>query len=216
MADQAFGPRGAFLLGVGRAREAISALERARAAEPLAPAFAVFLSQAKAAGGDLTGALAEVDRGLKLQGLDAILQGMGFIIALTREDRAEIDKRLVAMTESNPVVQINRRLAPFIKAPAGAATEIRHLAAAASQPEKAVLAHWAAYYHEPELSLELLGEVAPNLAHPSALWQPLFRDARRLPAFKDLVRNLGLVEYWRIYGWSDFCHPLNGDDFACG
>jgi hypothetical protein len=39
---------------------------------------------------------------------------------------------------------------------------------------------------------------------------------RQLPGFKDLVRDLGLVDYWRTSGkWSDFCHPVGEDDFEC-
>lgn len=34
--------------------------------------------------------------------------------------------------------------------------------------------------------------------------------------FKEVVRGVGLVDYWRAYGWSDFCKPLaGGDDFEC-
>jgi hypothetical protein len=40
-------------------------------------------------------------------------------------------------------------------------------------------------------------------------------DMRKLPGFKDLVRDMGLVDYWRKYGWSDFCGPVGDDDFAC-
>jgi len=42
------------------------------------------------------------------------------------------------------------------------------------------------------------------------------RDVHKLPAFKEVVRGMGLVDYWRIYGWPDFCHPLGKEDFACG
>jgi TolB-like protein/DNA-binding winged helix-turn-helix (wHTH) protein len=216
MADQAWGPRGVFLLGVGRLRQAISALERARAEDPLAPAFAGFLSQAESGVGDLTAALAEVDRGLELEGLSTLLREMGLVIALTRNDRAEIDRRLRAMSEDDPGVRIHRGLSRFMDAPAGAAVEIRRLASGASRAEKGALAQWAAYYREPEFALELLATIAPAMGHPSALWQPLFKDVRKLPAFKDLVRELGLVEYWRAYGWSDFCHPSSGEDFVCG
>jgi hypothetical protein len=79
-----------------------------------------------------------------------------------------------------------------------------------------MLAQWAAYYHESKLSLGLLAEVAPHLSQPAMLWQPLFRDVRKLPAFKDLVRDLGFVDYWRVHGWSDSCHPLGKEDFTCG
>ena len=46
MANQTWGPRGVFLLAVGRVGEAIPALERARAEDPFAPAYAGFLSKA--------------------------------------------------------------------------------------------------------------------------------------------------------------------------
>jgi len=36
-----------------------------------------------------------------------------------------------------------------------------------------------------------------------------------LPEFKQLVRNEGLVDYWRVYGWPDLCRPLGDDDFQC-
>jgi TolB-like protein/DNA-binding winged helix-turn-helix (wHTH) protein len=216
MANQAWGPRGVFLLSVGRVREAIDALERARAHEPMAPALAGFFSEAELAAGDLTAATAEIDRGLKLEGLDGWLVGMGVTVALTRGDRAEIEKRLASMVDGLPGVPLNRRVSQFLDAPAGVEAEIRKLASQATDSEKALLARWAAYYRKPELALELLTEAVPNLSLPSVLWQPLMSDVRRLPGFKDLVRRLGLVDYWRAHGWSDFCHPLDREDFACG
>jgi hypothetical protein len=43
-----------------------------------------------------------------------------------------------------------------------------------------------------------------------------FRDVRRLPAFKDLLRDLGLVDYWRqTSNWGYFCRPLGDRDFEC-
>jgi TolB-like protein/DNA-binding winged helix-turn-helix (wHTH) protein len=215
MANQAWGPCGVFLLGVGRVREAIPALERARAEEPLAPAFASFLSEAELANGDSAAALAEVDRGLALEGLDRSLHATGFSIALTQRDRREIERQLAALPGGAADLRVTRRMAQFMDRRAGAEDEIRRLARTASHAERAALAEWAAYYDEPALSLELLATVAPNLAHPAMLWQPLLRDVRTLPAFRELVRDLGFVDYWRQYGWSDFCHPLRDDDFTC-
>jgi tetratricopeptide (TPR) repeat protein len=215
MANQAWGSRGVFLLSVGRVREAIDALERARAQEPLAPAFAGFLSEAELAAGDLTAARAEIDRGLQLEGYRAWLVRLGFVVALTKDDRTEIEKQLVLMADGIPGVPLNRSLSLFLDAPAGAEAEIRKLASEATGSEKAALALWAAHYRKPDLSLELLAQAVPNLNEPSVLWQPLMSDVRRLPGFKDLVRRLGLVDYWRAHGWSDFCHPVQREDFAC-
>jgi hypothetical protein len=34
-------------------------------------------------------------------------------------------------------------------------------------------------------------------------------------AFKTLMRNMGLVDYWRAKGWPQSCHPNTGHDFEC-
>ena len=47
-------------------------------------------------------------------------------------------------------------------------------------------------------------------------WRPIFRDMRKLPGFKDLMRDIGIVDYWRTTGhWGDFCRPVGEDDFEC-
>lgn len=212
--NQGWGPRGAFLLGVGRVREAIPALERARAEEPLAPAFAGFLGEASLANGDPAGALLEVDRGLTLEGLDDSLRWMALVIALTQNDRREIDKRLAALAGANALSRIQGPMTALLDAPAGAEAQIRRLAATAGPGEKGLLVVWAAYFRAPELGLELLDEAAPHLGHPGLLWHPLLKDMRKRAAFNEIVRNLGLVDYWRAYGWADFCRPVQ-DDFLC-
>jgi hypothetical protein len=141
---------------------------------------------------------------------------MGLAIALSNRERAEIEKWVGSMPEDEPGAHLHRRLARFIDAPTGAPAEIRSLAATAtSAADKALLAQWAAYYQEPELALELLADATPHLFLPSMLWEPLMKDVRGLPAFKQVVRQLGLVDYWRRYGWSDFCQPLSESDFVC-
>jgi hypothetical protein len=38
---------------------------------------------------------------------------------------------------------------------------------------------------------------------------------RKLPRFKEFVRQSGLVDYWREYGWPDMCRRLGENDFEC-
>jgi adenylate cyclase len=46
------------------------------------------------------------------------------------------------------------------------------------------------------------------------LWWPSLRRARQTPAFKQLIRDLGVYDYWRQSGqWGDFARPVGEDDF---
>ena len=78
------------------------------------------------------------------------------------------------------------------------------------------MAQIAGYLGDPELALDIARrETDRNLQLIFFFWRPVLADMRRLDGFKDLVRDIGLVEYWRAYEWPDFCRPLGEDDFTC-
>jgi TolB-like protein/DNA-binding winged helix-turn-helix (wHTH) protein/Flp pilus assembly protein TadD len=208
MSAESAGPRGALLLAAGRIRDAIPALESARAHDPLAPGYASFLSLAYLAKGDHRAALGEIDRGLKLEGLHESLLSSGFSIALASGDRDEIGRRLAALTDDVPTARVNRRLAQFLDHSAGGSAEIRTLVSAANDMEKVALAAWAAYYEDRALALEILTDVTPRRSHPGIIWHPLFAKARALPEFSEFVERMGMTRYWRVYGFADFCEPV--------
>ncbi len=214
MSAESAGPRGIFLLVVGRVREAIPVLESARAHDPLAPAYAGFLGMAYLAKGDYASALREVDRGLQLDGLREGLLDFGMSTALASGDRSELERRLDAITDQVPAAAIHRRLAKFLDDPESAAPQIRAIAATANDTEKVALALWAAHYADPQTALEILDEVISRRAHPGVLWHPLFAEARRLPGFATLVGDLGMTDYWRVHGFGDYCKPA-GDRIEC-
>ena len=79
-----------------------------------------------------------------------------------------------------------------------------------------VMASVAAHFGNPELALTMMEkELSINMVRSSRLWYPHFSEMRSLPGFKRLAARIGLVEYWRAYGWADTCRPLSGDDFEC-
>src|SRR5262249_15411876 len=46
-------------------------------------------------------------------------------------------------------------------------------------------------------------------------WWPMPSSVRKTERFKRLVRDAGLVDYWKARGWPDLCHPTTSDDFEC-
>lgn len=46
-------------------------------------------------------------------------------------------------------------------------------------------------------------------------WHPSYAPVRKTERFKKLVRDLGMVDYWRARGWPQYCHPTSPNDFAC-
>lgn len=48
------------------------------------------------------------------------------------------------------------------------------------------------------------------------LWLAPYSSMRTLPGFKELMREVGLVDYWRQTGdWGDVCKPVGKTDFEC-
>ena len=47
------------------------------------------------------------------------------------------------------------------------------------------------------------------------VWLPEYAPVRKTERFKALMRNTGIVAYWKARGWPDLCHPVGAGDFAC-
>jgi hypothetical protein len=75
---------------------------------------------------------------------------------------------------------------------------------------------WAAQFGDTELALTAMRRAFVELhAMPvQLLWLPSCRALRQDPRFKDLLRDLNIVKWWRESGkWGDFARPLGDDDF---
>jgi hypothetical protein len=76
-----------------------------------------------------------------------------------------------------------------------------------------ILAAWAAYFGDSNMALSFLRQV--NSGPGRSRWTAVFKETRQLPEFKDHMRELRFVDYWRTNGWGDFCRPAGSEDFAC-
>ena len=62
------------------------------------------------------------------------------------------------------------------------------------------------------------GSVAAGYSVPGTtawLWHPSYAPVRKTERFKAFVQSAGLVDYWRVKGWPEFCRPMADDDFVC-
>jgi TolB-like protein/Tfp pilus assembly protein PilF len=75
---------------------------------------------------------------------------------------------------------------------------------------------YAAFFGDYDFALELIEKSGVQRVNNIIfLWIPVMEEARKLPQFKEFVREIGLIDYWKEYGWNDFCHPVGDDDFEC-
>jgi TolB-like protein len=214
--DSVWRPRvGLYLMEVGRTRDAMTQLERARSTDPLDAVAVFYLATAHEMSGNPTTALGEFDRSSALG--SGLAPGGALLAALAMNDRAEIERRF-ANIEANPLAGtgVNLAMKPFLDDRAAAPAEIeRRRAIALAAGDRfalAILSHWAAYYGAPELALKLFRDTGRS---NQGYWYGLHRETRKLTGFKDVVRDFGLVDYWQTYGWGDFCKPMTGGDFEC-
>jgi hypothetical protein len=54
-----------------------------------------------------------------------------------------------------------------------------------------------------------------NAGSLQSVWVPGESAIRKTERFKALMREFGLVDYWRERGWPDLCQPVGAGDFVC-
>ncbi|MDJ0916911.1 MAG: winged helix-turn-helix domain-containing protein [Woeseiaceae bacterium] len=74
-----------------------------------------------------------------------------------------------------------------------------------------LVAVFSGYYDDSELVLNTFRRSADLWI----FWYPLFDDVRPSPEFSRLVDDMGLVRYWREYGWNDFCGETETGTVFC-
>jgi hypothetical protein len=78
------------------------------------------------------------------------------------------------------------------------------------------------YLREPARSFAAFenGKSGFSDAYLNWLWQPeaFSQKARQDPAFQGFAKRIGMVDYWKQYGWPDLCRPApdkGPDVFTC-
>jgi hypothetical protein len=121
-----------------------------------------------------------------------------------------------AIPTSDP---INAAMIANLDSPQAALLELRRLfgaTEAASANGLRTIGLWAGHFGDPLLAFDAIRSAVTEQGGQAAyLWLPQLKEMRQLPEFKGFLRDIGIVEHWKRYGWPDVCRPLGNDDFRC-
>ena len=209
------------LLHLGRTGEALRYLQRAKHLDPLSPLASFYMSVALLNLNKIDAALAEAKHGQKLEELEAPFNLIEYLTAILQNDRpraAAIISDYYKLDGNSPNATMLRLAELLVMEDKKAAlSELYNIAMDVefSPVVGVALAHFASELGDPDLALENLRKHQREESN-MAIWHPIHKNVRQLPAFKDYLRDLGLVDYWRTTGkWADLCRPVGDDDFEC-
>jgi TolB-like protein/tetratricopeptide (TPR) repeat protein len=215
-------------LSVGHAREAAELLGRATRADPLTTGPSTALQLALDCSGRTADAQAEYERSKVLAGDHLTADGMSLQRLMGQPTTAP--SAVQGLYRSLAVIhpEMKQAHADFeqIDDPVAARAAARRLLLDPQRQDVAYLRRtlsFADFVGDKETAITALQRISAEsisrslrLGDMPYLWLPNRTGLRADPRFKDIVRDLGLVDYWRTTGnWGDFCKPAGKDDFEC-
>ncbi len=215
-----FSVYGYVLAILGRHEEALAATYAALRVDPLALSESFHLQFHLDLAGRPEEADAEYARSKDLPGDHAHIEWRAVTRMWVRGDTARAKQRFVAaFGQDTSSLPFYPALAQVLDEPERALALIR---AAFDDPHYqdgwrlGSLAHWAEHYGDRDLAFRALRRAYVEMHGQTVLdiWMPALAGLRRDPRFKDLVRDLGLYDYWRKSGkWGEHARPVGDSDF---
>jgi len=202
------------LVKTGRIEQALTTVDSVRRREPLWGFIAKFYGHLYASQGRIEEALEEFDRGYELDGKRSLMSNDAVIAAMTTGDRQLLEKWLLRAVEWEKTIPGNRnvlaRMSEYLDEPEQAREWLSNAFDNRAAPDYWIRV-WAAYHGDAELSLAALRRTPDTWS----LWMPVMEDVRRHPEFARWLVDVGLVEYWDRFGWSDACERRETGEIAC-
>jgi len=201
---------------VGRCAEALELLQRARLLDPLRPDIASQLAHAYLLNGRVADAVRENERAWALEASPNVIFAMVGLESTLDSGEPEAIQRWYERVLDRATGE-NRRLFEAVGKRLDDELALRAYLRerfGRGDTEPALdywIANWAAYAGDTQLAIDALSR-APDAYN---LWSPLMAEVRRHPDFVHVLDGLGLVGYWREFGWPDRCRPEGEDGVVC-
>ncbi len=210
---------GRWLQSVGRATEALVHLRAACAIDPLSGTHSARLQIVLTILGRDAEADAEYRRGEDLVGNRHVAEHTALLRAWGRSAPPATLREHLRHYQDPVQMPVELELPGLIEHPERARQRLRHVfddPAYQDSTRLFRLALWAALFGDVDLALAVLRRAYVDLHGPAwyLIWLPIYRSVRADPGFKQLLRDLGLVDYWRASGnWGEFARPIGAEDF---
>ena len=207
-----------FLQEAGKASESIPYFQRARRLDPVNAQVSRGLGVSLSALGRFDEAVDEADRGLAIGDASAFrfLHALKTMSAYSAND---FDQAIAYLNVNTPGQEEYDMALPLVEQLAIGNREVvvQELAALQQQNitpiQEAILQPVAAVAGDTEVAVSYM----VGGSNQMGLWLPFSRSYFNDPSMKQQFRENGLVAYWQVSGWNDFCGPIEGseNDFEC-
>jgi len=213
-----------FLLNTGHVREVTPWILRGRSDDPLSLSSSYIAQIILFIAGRHEEAEKEYQRGLTLEGDHYLITQLALFNDHLRKDLSSDELQALS---AQYLKKYSDHMLPLQKEVLSASDskqklDILHRGFDDSENQRAtkmlMIAVNASFLEDSELTLAALRRSYVDFkgSNLGMIWSPNFQSARKEPGFKDIVRDLGLVDYWHTSGnWGDYCHPVGDDDFEC-
>ena len=196
-------------LSVGNFAYARDILQKARESDPRNPSALAFPIMANALLGEWEMAKEQYELGTRLF-KPWVLGDTLMTYLLVGRNELDAARRIPPSSELDAFMLAN------LDTPQAALLELRRIYGGGDLVARGGVGPWAAYFGDSALALEAIRASATRQGGILMyVWLPQFAKARRLPQFKTLMRDVGVVAYWQEYGWPAVCRPRGTNDFEC-
>ena len=213
------------LLNTGRVREAVPLVRQRRETDPLSLNASYGWQIMLTLAGRADDAESEYVRSRSLSGEHGLVDSMALMRSLSNRavDPAVLRAQLGSLSrDQRPISTLRDAVIGDMDHRDAALTTLRRLFADQTTQNSGAmlwLAAFADYFDDPDLALAALRRSYVDFGGTNVgmMWRPYRNPLRNDPRFKDIVRDLGLADYFRDSGnWGDYCRPISGGaDFEC-